>query len=90
MGCRRKEESEEREKSDIVGVFGANKIIGSSGMNPFTARSFYQSTMSPQRSSYGAYNLGSTRHGDAPHAARHSNSDMFVEYRNSRWQANLR
>ena len=47
-------------KSDMVGVFGANKIIGSSGINPFTARSFYQSTMSPQRSSYGAYNLGST------------------------------
>ena len=53
-------------KVDMVGFLGANKIIGSDGITPFTARSFYQSTMSPQRSSYGAYNLGSTRHGDAP------------------------
>ena len=53
-------------KVDMVGFFGANKIIGSNGITPFTARSLYQSTMSPQRSLYGGYNLGSTRHGDAP------------------------
>ena len=49
----------------MVGIFGAKKIIGSNEINPFTARSFYQSTMSPQRSSYGAYNLGSTSYGCA-------------------------
>ena len=62
----------------MVGFFRANKIIGSNESNPFTARSSYQSTMSPQRSSHGAYNLGSTSHGDAPQ--RYSSSDSFDEY----------
>lgn len=40
----------------MVGFFGAKKLIGSKEINPFTARSFYQSTMSPHRYSHGAYN----------------------------------
>ena len=88
MGCRRNEEREEREKNDMVGFFGANKIIGSTEINPFTARRLLPvynvtPTFPIRRLQPWFYEIWRC-------AATYSYSDLFVEYRNARWQANLR